>query len=661
MSATVTFHKILIANRGEIALRVIRTAREMGIATVAVYSIPDTNAPFVQAADEAVALPGSTAAETYLNQDLIISAAKRTGAQAVHPGYGFLSENASFAQRCADEGLIFIGPRPEVIKALGDKKRAKEIARTHKVPVIPGYEDDDQSVEALTKAAKDIGFPVLLKASAGGGGKGMRIVREEKSLTKEIDAAKRESMAAFGDDTLLIEKYFESARHIEVQILGDNHGHVVHLFERECSIQRRYQKIIEESPSPVLTDELRDAITSAAINAAKAVNYNNAGTVEFILAPDGQFCFLEVNTRLQVEHPVTEAITGLDLVRLQLEVAQGHPLTLKQDDITATGHAIEVRLYAEDPANNYLPVTGHIYKYEPYLLSGLRYDSGIESGSDITAFYDPMIAKVIAYGADRDEAARKLSLALTRTVFSGPVNNKAFLVKLLRDERFASADFDTRFLEHHPELTETIPPTESVVNEALIAATLFQWQRNSTSTNALKAIPSGWRNNFYQSQFLEFRLNEVDYKVNYRFQRAGFKISIGDTDYSAVIVKKADDGKLRISIDGLTKSYTITQATGLVFVNHPDFGDIMLHQIPRFPDVVEEQAKGSYLAPMPGQIVKVCVKPGDKIEPGDALVVINSMKMENTIEAFEAGEVEEVYVEANGFVEADTMLLKLKT
>lgn len=660
MSATTIFTKILIANRGEIALRVIRTAREMGISTVAVYSEPDSGAPFVQAADEAVALPGSTAAETYLDQNKIIEAAKRTGAQAIHPGYGFLSENASFAEKCVEEGIIFIGPRAEVIKALGDKKRAKEIARTHKVPVIPGYEGEDQSVETLTKAAVEMGFPILLKASAGGGGKGMRIVRQEKDLTKEIDAAKRESMAAFGDDTLLIEKYFESARHIEVQIMGDNHGHVVHLFERECSIQRRYQKIIEESPSPVLTKELRHNITTAAINAAKAVNYNNAGTVEFILAPDGQFCFLEVNTRLQVEHPVTEAITGLDLVRLQLEVAQGYPLKLQQDDITANGHAVEVRLYAEDPTNNYLPVTGKIHNYEPYPLAGLRYDGGIESGSEITAFYDPMIAKVIAHGADRNEAIRKLSLALTRTVFAGPINNKAFLVKLLLDERFISTDFDTRFLEHHPELTETVLPSESIIHEALIAATLTHWQRNQHDKTLLPGIPSGWRNNFYQSQFLEFSYQDQEYRVNYRHRKDRFDINIGDQQYQAVHAG-TQNGRIRISIDGLSRNYAITDAKEQVFVNHPDFGDLLLQQIPRFPEAVEEQAKGSYIAPMPGQIVKVCVKPGDKVEPGDALVVINSMKMENTIEAFEAGEVEEVYVEDNGLIEADTVLLKMKS
>lgn len=654
------FTKVLVANRGEIALRIIKTLHKLGISSVAVCSDADLDAPYVKAADETVHLPGNTAAETYLVQEKIIEAAKRTGAEAIHPGFGFLSENAGFAALCAKEGLKFIGPTAKIIEELGDKKRAKEIAQKHKVPTIPGYNGADQSVDALSKAAIDMGFPVLLKASAGGGGKGMRIVYEAGKLEAEIDAAKRESAAAFGDDTLLIEKYFESARHIEVQILGDEHGNAVHLFERECSIQRRYQKIIEESPSPALTPELRNDITTAAINMAKAVNYNNAGTVEFILVPDGNFYFLEVNTRLQVEHPVTEAITGLDLVEQQLKVAQGLPLEFTQEDLTQTGHAIEVRLYAEDPYNNYLPVTGKIYAYEPALLDGLRYDSGVESGSVISSFYDPMIAKVIAYAPDRNTAIKKMNKALRSTVFAGPVNNKGFLSTLLEHPKFVAGDFDTRFLEHNPDVTEKPELTEATLQEVMIVATLAGWQSREQSRTLLQGIPSGWRSNYYQPQSASYDIGDTRKTIQYRYNNGSFTFYLNDAEVSARILDKQSD-KLSVVIDSVRKSYAVNQVDGAFYIHHQNIGDVLINESPRFPDPKAAELAGSYVAPMPGQIVKVCVAIGDKVEPGDALIVINSMKMENTIEAFEAGEVEEIFVEAEGFVEADSVLIKMKT
>ncbi|GIV34451.1 MAG: hypothetical protein KatS3mg031_1986 [Chitinophagales bacterium] len=411
--------KILIANRSEIAIRIMRTCRKMGIATVAVFSEADKNALFVKHADEGIALGGYAASDSYLNQEKIIAAAKRTGADAIHPGYGFLSENESFARRCEQEGILFIGPNSKAIEAMGDKIRAKEIMQKHGVPVVPGYDGEDQSMETLRKEAKKIGFPVLLKASAGGGGKGMRIVREEKTLEKDIEGAKREALSAFGDDTLLIEKYFDSARHIEFQILGDKHGQVIHLFERECSIQRRYQKIIEESPSPVMTDALREKMAAAALKAAQAIKYDNAGTVEFIVDDKLHFYFLEVNTRLQVEHPVTEMVTGLDLVKLQIEVAQGLPLPLSQNDVKQNGHAVECRLYAEDPYNHFLPATGKVLAYLPDESGCTRYDSGVENGSVIDIHYDPMIAKVITWGNTRSDAIRKMKHALRRDRLAG--------------------------------------------------------------------------------------------------------------------------------------------------------------------------------------------------------------------------------------------------
>lgn len=653
-------NKILIANRGEIATRVIRTCKELGIYTVAVFSDVDSNAPHVKQADEAIALNGLTSLETYLDQDKIINAAKITGADAIHPGYGFLAENATFAERCAREGIIFIGPKPQVIHDLGDKKRAKAIMEKHGVPVVPGYDGAKQDETSLAKEARNVGFPLLLKASAGGGGKGMRIVREEKDLKKEIAAAKSEAKAAFGDDTLLIEKYFEGARHIEVQILGDEHGNAIHLFERECSIQRRYQKIIEESPSPALIPEQREAITASAVLAAKAVNYSNAGTVEFIFSDNGEYYFLEVNTRLQVEHPVTESVTGLDLVALQIRVASGEPLPLKQEDISMNGHAIECRLYAEDPYNNYVPVTGKIHAIVPDNSPGLRYDMGVESGSEISAFYDPMIAKVIAYGNSRTESVRKLNKALKGTLFAGPKNNKAFLCDILKEPDFLAGKFNTKYLDDHSELT-----TEPVLQQAdlasfLFAATVKQWLRNQQNKALLQNIPQGWRNVPYQDQQITFSAGNETYTVYYSYKAGKFSMRIGDANFT--ISHFEDDGhNLSLEVNGYLQKFKIYSSGNAYFINRGTIGDLTLQLVDRFPELESEAAAGSYVAPMPGQVVRVCVKPGDTVKAGDALLVINSMKMENTIEAYEEGIVEEIYVEAEGFVEADSLLLKMKT
>lgn len=659
MTAAKTFTKILIANRGEIALRVMRTCKQMGISTVAVYSDPDSDAPFVAEADEAVALGGSTAAESYLLQDKIIETAQLTGAQAIHPGYGFLSENAGFAQKCADAGIVFIGPKPEAIEALGDKKRAKELVSKHQVPVIPGYNGADQSIEALTKAALEIGFPVLLKASAGGGGKGMRIVNSEKTLAHDIEAAQREAKASFGDDTLLIEKYFGSAKHIEVQILGDEHGNLLHFFERECSVQRRYQKVIEESPSPSLTEAQRAQIHEAGLNAARSVSYNNAGTVEFIFTDTGEFFFLEVNTRLQVEHPVTEMVTGVDLVRLQIEVAEGKPLSIHQSDLSCTGSAIECRLYAEDPDNNYLPVTGKVHAFEPFVNDDVRFDSGVVTGSEISPFYDPMIAKVITYAPNRNEAARKLRTVLMNTVFAGPVNNRAFLCRLLEHPQFLSGDFDTRFLEYHPEIAENVPLADAQLNECLIAACVAGWQQRDAERTTLKHLPSAWRSNFYQAQQISYLFNDIEYPISYRPKGQKMDLKIGDADFK-VELNSYSGNTYTITINGIRKTYSVHQTGEEVFVSHGSFGTVKVNEQARFPEAEDAALAGGYAAPMPGQIVKVIVKPGDEVKQGDPLLVINSMKMENTIEAFEDGTVEEVYVEAESFVEADTLMLKMK-
>ncbi len=658
MSNHRTIKKVLVANRGEIAIRVMRTCQSMGINTVAIFSDADEHALFVKQADEAVRIGGYQPSESYLLMDTVIEAAKRTGADAIHPGYGFLSENATFATKCQEAGIIFIGPKPSAINALGDKKRSKQLVQKFNVPIVPGYDGDDQTTDNLASQAEKVGFPLLLKASAGGGGKGMRIVRESKNLVKEIEAAKREAKSAFGDDTLLIERYFDDARHIEFQVFGDQHGNIIHLFERDCSIQRRYQKIIEESPSPALTPELRAKMAEAAVNAARSVGYDNAGTVEFILDKKGNFYFLEVNTRLQVEHPVTETVTGLDLVRLQIEVAEGKPFAYKQEDLIATGHAIECRIYAEDPYNNYLPVTGTIRHFLPYPSEAMRYDTGVVSGSTIDVFYDPMIAKVIAKGNDRNEALRIMSNALRKTVLTGLTTNKLFLIEVLNDKGFANGDFDTRYLDQHPELTEPRIPNNQVLIESATAAALTAWLVRQTERTVMHSIPSGFRNSFYRGQVQSYTWKEELIKLEYRYHNQLFIVSVNEEKATVRIVSSTTE-QLVLEWNGFRKRFTVSAGNNSTWVHHPEYGELELKEVPRFQEAEIENVLGSYKAPMPGQVVQVLVKPGDLVKAGDGLLVINSMKMENTIEAFEDGTVEEVYVEANGFIEADTLLLKL--
>lgn len=648
--------KILIANRGEIAIRVINTCKKLGIGSVAVFSDADRNALFARLADEAICIGGYNPGESYLNQHKIIEAAKQTGAEAIHPGYGFLSENESFARLCADNGLVFIGPHADAIEALGSKIRAKEIVSGHGVPVIPGYKGEDQSDAKLAEEARKIGYPVLLKASAGGGGKGMRIVREDAQLEDAIASAKREAGSAFGDATLLIEKYFDSARHVEFQIFGDNHGNYIHLFERECSIQRRYQKIIEESPSPVLTAELRAQMAEAAVNAARSVKYNNAGTVEFIVAPDGSFYFLEVNTRLQVEHPVTEMVTGLDLVKLQIEVAFGAPLSVKQEDVKQTGHAIECRIYAEDPANNFLPVSGKIGVWIPPLEQGVRIDGGIELGSVIDIFYDPMIAKVITWGENRAHAIRRMQNALGDTSLLGLTTNTDFLKKILDNADFKAGDFDTHFLDKKFSYDANAPA--QLVSHSMIAALLADWAAREQQREVFTEMPSGWRSNPYMPQFTEFAVGDVLYRLEYTHKGDVFNITIGDNSFEAVL-EALDNDTLVCLINNHRLTFTLYGTEADMFLHNKQLGDIRLKRVPRFADAADEEVAGGYKAPMPGEILKVLVETGQKVSKGDKLLIMVSMKMENTIEAFEDGTVEEIYVADKQFVEADTLLVKL--
>jgi acetyl-CoA carboxylase biotin carboxylase subunit len=651
---------ILIANRGEIASRVIRTCRKMGIRAIAVYSEADRHAPFVAQADEAVFLGGSAPGESYLAMDKVIAAAKRSGADAIHPGYGFLSENAAFAERCAGEGIIFIGPHPQAIRAMGSKSEAKRLMRKAGVPVVPGYQGEDQSTERLAKEATAMGFPVLLKAAAGGGGKGMRIVHDEGGLGPAIDAAKREAMSAFGDDELIVEKYIASGRHIEFQVFGDQHGHAIHLLERECTLQRRYQKVIEESPSPVMTPELRARMGEVAVNAAKALRYDNAGTVEFIYDDKtGDFYFLEVNTRLQVEHPVTEEITGLDLVRMQIESAQGIPLRLKQEDVRGRGYAIECRLYAEDAANGFMPVTGTVERFSWPAVEGLRVETAVESGSAITVHYDPMIAKLVVWGEDRATAQRRMAYVLRQLVCLGTTTNQAFLLKLLEHPEFREGRYDTHFIRDHPGLT-SLEPSEEQLQLASIAATLKGWQQRENGRTLLRSMPSGWRNSFYAHQQVGYRHGDRQWTVKYRVLKDGFEFVLGEATH-AVKLQGTGGDEVRFELDGVQHRMQVVSRGLEHFVHSERTGPLRIVEQERFPPKQAERVQGGYTAPIPSQVVKVLVTKGQPVKPGDGLLVLSSMKMESTVSAAEEGVVEEVYAAEGSSVEAGALLLKLNT
>ena len=654
-------NKILIANRGEIAIRVMRTCQTMGIATVAIFSDADRHSLFVQHADEAVCIGGKHPVDSYLSVEKIIAAAHQTGSAAIHPGYGFLSENADFARRCQAEGIIFIGPNPDAISAMGSKIGAKRIMQARGVPTIPGYDGADQNPETLIQEALRIGFPLLLKASAGGGGKGMRVVYVETELPRAIDAAKREALTAFGDDTLLIEKYFSASRHVEFQIFGDQHGNVVHCFERECSVQRRHQKVLEESPSPLLTPELREQMGKAAVEAARAISYDNAGTVEFIVTADLNFYFLEVNTRLQVEHPVTEMVTGLDLVQMQIETAQGLPLSVSQNDLRQTGHAIEARLYAEDAANHFLPATGKVLLWREGKNSSVRYDSGLTTGSEIAIYYDPMIAKIIAAAPTRRAAIAKLSRALQDLALLGITSNRDFLVQVLQHPDFVAGEFDTQFLAQ--KITYKNPELNLQAQHLFaIAATLFTWRQRNEQRTLLKEMPSGWRNNFYKLQESVFALNETtQIECAYRQQNDGrFLINIENETYSVehcVGGMNPDPARLSCIVDGHLRHFWVVGQADKLYLHHAELGNATLGIVSAFPDAEVEQVSGGYLSPMPGEVVRVLVDVGSVVQSGDALVVISSMKMENTIEAHSDGTVQALFVSEQSFVEAGALLV----
>jgi len=651
---------LLIANRGEIASRIIRTCRKMGIKSVAVFSDADRHAPFVEQADMAVHIGESSPSLSYLDASKIINAAKMTAADAIHPGYGFLSESSEFAQRCKEEGLIFVGPHAAAIEAMGSKAKAKALMQAHGVPLVPGYQGEEQSVETFVREAEQIGFPLLLKAVAGGGGKGMRMVSKKEELEEAIHSAKREALNAFGNEELIIEKYISAGRHIEFQIFGDQHGQAIHLLERECSIQRRYQKVIEESPSPVLDEVMRKKMGAAAVKAAQALQYDNAGTVEFIFDEQNQeFYFLEVNTRLQVEHPVTEEITGLDLVKMQIESAQGLPLSIKQKEVEGKGYAIEVRLYAEDPANEFLPVTGIIERFEVPPVEGLRTETAIQDGSAISIYYDPMIAKLIVWDQTRSAAHRKMQYVLRNLICLGTTTNQSFLLHLLENPDFQQGKYDTHFIEKHSNYSAFLQKQNTGFPLAAIAATLYGWQQREQSRTLLRSLPSGWRNSFYKGQQEVFKYQGKLFPIQYRYQQPHFHFEIAAQSFEVRLLA-TDHHSVRAEINGLQYTFHLAQRGNDYFIQQESLGTLYLQQQDRFPLKEKEKIKGGFEAPMPSQVIKILVETGQEVKAGDGLIVLSSMKMENTIYAEESGTIEAIYTTEGAHIEAGFLLLKIK-
>jgi len=662
------FSKILIANRGEIACRVARTCRRLGIATVAVYSDADAEAMHVDLCDEAWRLGPPPARESYLLGDAILEAARRTGAQAIHPGYGFLSENAAFARACAAAGVVFIGPTPEAIDSMGSKSESKRLMEKAGVPLVPGYHGADQSMESLRAAADEIGYPVLVKASAGGGGKGMRVVRAASELQAAVEGAKREAGNAFGDDTLLIEKYLDAPRHVEIQVFGDTHGTVVHLFERDCSIQRRHQKVLEEAPAPNLPDETRAAMGAAGVAAAKAIGYVGAGTVEF-LYQDGAFYFIEMNTRLQVEHPVTEMITGQDLVEWQLQVAAGGALPLTQEDLAVTGHAIEARVYAEDPANDFLPSIGLLRHLRPPAEGPhVRVDTGVRQDDRVSMHYDPMIAKLIVWDVDRVAAVRRLRTALEGYQVVGVATNLEFLGGVAAHSAFAVGDVGTRFIETHgADLFPVAAPADDGVLALAALDVLLHRQAEAAAAAARSGDPfspwhgtDGWRLNDDNYQRMVFLDGGEVRAVTVHYRPDGYRL---DLPGGAVMARGeiGAEGELICDIDGFRRRVTVVRHGHDLVILDLGRQHLLTLDDPAARAGERDQGDGGLVAPMPGKIGQVLVTPGQKVEKGMPLVVLEAMKMEHTIAAPADGTVMAVHYQAGDQVEDGAALLAFET
>jgi len=661
------FQTLLIANRGEIACRVAATARRMGIRTVAVYSDADAHARHVAACDVAVHIGGAAARDSYLRMDAILQAAKAAGAQAIHPGYGFLSENADFARACADAGIVFVGPPAQAIAAMGDKSSAKALMETAGVPLTPGYHGANQDPDFLQTQADAIGYPVLIKASAGGGGKGMRVVERAQDFAAALASCKREAAASFGSDHVLIERYLQRPRHVEIQVFADSHGNCVYLFERDCSVQRRHQKVLEEAPAPGMTPQRRQAMGEAAVAAARAVGYVGAGTVEFIAEQDGRFYFMEMNTRLQVEHPVTELITGLDLVQWQLRVAAGEPLPLSQEDLTLTGHAIEARIYAENPERDFLPSTGTLSTliFPPHVAfanGDVRIDGGVRQGDAISPYYDPMIAKVMAHGADREQARRRLVQALAGIRAAGVTTNVAFLQRLLEDDAFASADLDTGLIARRHDAL--FPPAQPAPAHVLALAACAWLARQGLTDRLGQAAPAadpwdvadGWRVSGHYHQTLILREGDAQRILTLSREDSGWTLQQDQNAHAlrwqseplpaGVAASHRCDTDLRLRVwlnDTEHQADVIVSGAHLsVFLGKSTWTLEVFDDLRHSAQGEDDHHAGRLTAPMPGKIIALHVQAGDAVKRGDPILVMEAMKMEHTLTAPHDGEVQEV-------------------
>ena len=654
---------LLIANRGEIACRIIRTAQVLGIRTVAVYSEADANAPHVRLADESHHIGPSPVTESYLDANKIIEVAQASGADAIHPGYGLLSENAAFAQACEDAGITFVGPPIRAIEVMGDKARAKCAMIKAGVPCIPGYQGTDQSNGAIQQAAAEIGFPLMVKAAAGGGGRGMRLVREEPSLEAAIALARSEAENAFGSGDLILEKAILKPRHVEIQVLGDQHGNIIHLGERDCSVQRRHQKVIEEAPSPALSPQLRVAMGQAAIEAARTVDYVGAGTVEFLLEEDGSFYFLEMNTRLQVEHPVTEMITGFDLVALQLTVAEGLPLPINQDDLVLSGHALEVRLYAEDAQADFLPSTGPVQLFRVPAGGGIRVDAGIETGGEISPFYDPMVAKIIAHGASREEARRKLLKALGETALIGPANNRDFLIDAISRDVFVRGEATTAFIGDTYEDVGIVSPPLDKEQFALAAGIQYALRQKAALDKApnINAELLNWGSaGPLRSVFIYGEEGDEQIVSVTSAGTPKLYCSIGEFKYQIEILR----------LEGSVADLLIDRKKVSVFFHAHSTNAITICTPVRMFELVdfsggrvsadEESGGGSVTAPMHGRLIDVFVSPGDSVQRGDRLAVLEAMKMQHEILAEIHGEVSRLFQQIGDQVSAGAMIMQIE-
>ena len=642
--------RLFIANRGEIACRIIRTAKEMGMTTCVGYSEADANALFVRMADAALCLGPSEPAKSYLDVQKVLDAAKELQADAIHPGFGFLSENTDFAKACEDAGILFVGPNSAAILAMGSKKEARQIMQKAGVPCVPGF--DGKMSAGLRKEAERIGFPLLIKASFGGGGKGMRRVNSIEEFDDALERAQSEAKYAFGNDDIILERLVQNARHVEVQVFGDKHGNTVHMGERDCSMQRRHQKIFEESPCPVLNEDTRVALCAAAVTAAQAVSYDNAGTVEFLLSPDGDFYFLEMNTRIQVEHPVTEAVTGLDLVAWQLKVASGETLPLSQEAITFKGHAIEARLYAENPHQQFLPQTGVLYQAQWPQGTSVRVDTGYTTGDEVTPFYDPMLAKIIIWGADREEARRRLSHALSQTALLGVQTNLDFLHNCLNNDDFTNNQIHTTFVEE--QLDSLLPDPKGAAPASLaIAATLLCWPQVQRRDGWGNTIPSSWPMKIkHQDDVFQIQVTQKE--------ATHFLVAIDQTNFALRIHESSNEGRMTLSIDGQRMTLFANHQTNALFLQQGTqtsfYQDITYDRIQ-----LEDVAKADQVtSPMSGKVLKILTAQGNASSNGETLIIVEAMKLEHQLTSPRDGVVSTIHVAEGDQVGPDQLLLELE-